>query len=335
MGGSARSSRSAYLRQSRLILPIMNTLLIGLRGVSPHLFQRLAKECNVLPDLQINALERKTFPDGETYLRFTQSTHNGHLILVGNTNDDTVLVEMHALAWQAVHDGVAKITVVIPYFGYSTMERATKEGEVVRAKTQAVLLSHLPKPPQGIHIVVCDLHSEGIPHYFEQGIKVTHLYAQSLFVRYLSERNIPKLVLGTADSGRIKWVESYAKELNVEMAFILKRRDDATHTEIQGVGGASVRGKTVFLFDDMIRTGGSIAKAVETYKKAHAREVIVGTTHLILTRKQPALVLKRIAQAGASCIVTTDTAYPLDGHASVSELPIHVLSLGPKIARLL
>lgn len=258
-------------------------------------------------------LLRKRFPDGETYLRVTENVQDVHVVLVGGTYSDSNLVELVSLGWQVVRDGARRLSLVIPYFGYSTMERAVKPGEVVRAKANAVILSSIPNPPHGLHIFLIDLHSEGIPHYFEGNLNVVHLYANAVIlgkVRELIERK--DLVVGSADTGRAKWVESYARDLRGAVAIVTKRRIDGSTTEVLSVGGQDVRGKTVLIYDDMIRSGGSIVHAIEAYRAAGAARIVVATTHLVLAGAAAAIVanvsiLNRILDAGASDIVATNT----------------------------
>lgn len=254
------------------------------------------------------ALTRKTFSDGETYLRFNEPVRDRHVILVGSTREERDLVEVLALGWQAVRDGAHMLSIAIPYFGYSTMERAVKDGEIVRAKTNAVLFSTIPNPPGGKHIYLLDLHAEGIPHYFEGGANVVHLYAKSAIlgmVRHLAGDE--PLVVGSADTGRAKWVESYARDLGVGVAVITKRRTGDGQTEVLTVGGSEIRGRTVLLYDDMIRSGSSIVNAIHSYRDAGAARVIVATTHLVLQVSEGWRVLQRILESGASDLIVTDS----------------------------
>ena len=85
-------------------------------------------------------------------------------------------------------------------------------------------------------------------------------------------------VMASTDAGRAKWVESLANELGVNAAFILKRRLKGDHTEVSAIN-ADVAGKTVIIYDDMIRSGGSIINAAKTYKDAGAADIFVITTH--------------------------------------------------------
>jgi ribose-phosphate pyrophosphokinase len=282
------------------------------------------------------AVHREQFPDGETYLRIEHSVQNQQVVIIGGTRTADDLLEIVSLAWQAVRDGAAKLSLVIPYFGYSTMERAVQFGEVVRAKVNATLLSSIPNPPGGKVVFLVDLHAEGIQHYFEGNASVVHLYAKGAIlsqVRQLLQAEDRALVVGSADTGRAKWVESYANELGAEIAIITKRRRDGETTEILNVGGAEVKNKTVLLYDDMIRSGGSITKAAKAYLAAGARTIIIACTHLVLTKDAPRQTLARVIQC-ADALVATDSVCPLDTLTQCPEADgkLHCVSIAPLLA---
>lgn len=283
----------------------------------------IARHLEIETRSEDSTLTRKTFSDGETYLRFKEPVRDRHVIIVGSTRDERDLVEILALGWQAVRDGAHTLSIAIPYFGYSTMERAVKEGEIVRAKTNAVLFSTIPNPPGGKNVYLLDLHAEGIPHYFEGGANVVHLYAKAAILGAVRQLvGAAPLVVGSADTGRAKWVESYARDLGVGVAVVTKRRVGDGQTEVLTVGGAEIRGQTVLLYDDMIRSGSSVLSAIRSYHEAGAARVVVATTHLVLQVSDGWKVLQRILDAGVSDIVVTDsiahvtneiTKLPLEG----------------------
>src|SRR5262249_38194283 len=155
------------------------------------------------------------------------------------------------------HDGARRLTLVVPYFGYSTMERAVTAGEVVTAKTRALLLSSIPPAPSGNSALLLDLHSEGLPFYFEGGLVPIHIYATPVVLDAARRLGGEDFVLACVDAGRAKWVQSLANDLGVPASFVFKRRLDAATTEVTAVS-AHVRGKPVVIYDDMIRTGGSL-----------------------------------------------------------------------------
>ncbi len=223
-------------------------------------------------------VEVKEFTDGERYQRILSPVENRDVILIGGTVSDADSMELYDLASALVAYGVNSLSLVVPYFGYSTMERAVKPGEVVTAKTRARLLSSIPKSHKGNKIYLFDLHTEGIPHYFENDLQPVHVYCKEIIMEAAKSVGGNDFVLASTDAGRAKWVESLANDIGVNAAFLLKRRLEGDKTEISAVN-ADVKGQTVVIYDDMIRSGGSIINAAKVYKEAGAEKIFVITTH--------------------------------------------------------
>lgn len=281
---------------------------------------------------ETGSVERKTFPDGEHYRRFEGDLSDRHVVLVGGTFSDEATLELYDLAGAAVGHGAARLSLVVPYFGYSTMERAVRPGEVVTAKARARLLSSLPRPPHGLCALLFDLHSEGIPYYFEGGIATRHVYGKPLVAEAARRfAGGDDFVLASTDAGRAKWVESLASDLGVPAAFVYKRRLDGERTEITGVS-ADVAGRKVVVYDDMIRTGGSLLSAARAYRQAGASELFAICTHGLF----PGRALDRLVESGVfSGIASTDShprARALAGpHLSVSSCAgLFMPHLGPE-----
>lgn len=248
-------------------------------------------------------VELREFPDGERYYRLQTSVENHDVILVGGTISDRDTLEIYDLSWAMVEAGARSLTLVVPYFGYSTMERAVKSGEVVMAKSRAHMLSSIPSPRGGNRIVLFDLHSEGLPYYFDGVIRPVHLYAKEIVIAAARELGGADFVFACTDAGRAKWVESLANDMGVDAAFVYKRRLDGRRTEVSGVS-AQVRDKYVVIYDDMIRTGSSLLKAAAAYRDAGARGIAAITTHGLF----PDDSLAKIQAAGLlDRIVCTDT----------------------------
>lgn len=249
-------------------------------------------------------IEINHFPDGERYIRLISSVADRDVVLIGGTisNDDTL--EIFDLASAIVKYGAQSITIMIPYFGYSTMERAIKVGEVVTAKNRAVLLSAIPKSKYGNKVVLFDLHSEGIPHYFENDLQPVHLYCKEIVMEAAKElSNGNEFVLASTDAGRAKWVESLANDLGVVAGFVFKRRTNAIETVVTSVS-ADVKGKHVIIYDDMIRTGGSLINAAKAYKSFGANRISVITTHGIFVGN----VIDKLIETGIiDKVICTDT----------------------------
>ncbi|MEZ2336917.1 ribose-phosphate diphosphokinase [Mucilaginibacter sp. RCC_168] len=223
-------------------------------------------------------LEVSHFTDGERYQRIICNVEDRDVILLGGTVSDQATLELYDLASSLVSYGANSLTLVIPYFGYSTMERAVLSGEIVTAKTRARLLSCIPRSNRGNKVLLFDLHSEGIQYYFEHGLYPVHVYCKDIVIAAAREYGGNNFVMASTDAGRAKWVESLANDMGVNAAFILKRRLKGDHTEVSAIN-ADVAGKTVIIYDDMIRSGGSIINAAQTYKNAGAGDIYVITTH--------------------------------------------------------
>jgi ribose-phosphate pyrophosphokinase len=239
--------------------------------------------------VEAGVIEVKKFPDGETYHRVLTSVTDKDVVIVGGTYTDSETFELYDIACHCSKAGVSSLTMIIPYYGYATMERAVKEGEIVKAKTRARILSSIPGTPK-TRVVFMDLHSEGTPHYLEGSIQPVHLYAKKLIIEMCQKISIgtdpvwwknKDFVLGSTDAGRAKWVESLANEMGVECAIITKRRTSGSDTSIVGIN-ADVKGKKVVIYDDMIRTGGSLLSAGKAYKDAGASHVYAVASHGVL-----------------------------------------------------
>ena len=238
----------------------------------------LAEKVFALGNFERGQIEVSHFADGERYQRILSNVENRYVVIIGGTINDESTLELIDLASSLVSYGADSLSLVVPYFGYSTMERAVLPGEIVTAKSRARLLSSIPRSNKGNRIYLFDIHSEGIPYYFEHGLYPVHVYCKDIVNNAAREYGGYDFVMASTDAGRAKWVESLANDLGVNAAFILKRRLKGDHTEVSAIN-ADVAGKTVIIYDDMIRSGGSIINAARTYKDAGAKDVIVITTH--------------------------------------------------------
>ena len=229
--------------------------------------------------LEAGSLHIKSFPDGETYHRLISQVRGREVWLLGGTITDQDTLELYDLAQGCVQYGAAALTLIVPYFGYSTMERSVNDGEIVKAKSRALLLSSVPAAPLGSRIVLVDLHAEGIPFYFAPDLQPFHIHTLPLIEKMaLALAGNCNFVLAATDAGRAKWIESMANHMGVPAAFIYKRRLDGTHTEVTATN-ADVAGQHVIIYDDMIRTGGSLLQAAKAYSAEGAAKISVITTH--------------------------------------------------------
>jgi len=275
-------------------------------------YQYLAEKVLALGAYEKGELEVNYFTDGERYQRILSNVNNRDVVIIGSTINDESTLELFDLASSLVSYGVDSLSLVVPYFGYSTMERAVLPGEIVTAKSRARLLSAIPRSNKGNRIYLFDLHSEGIPYYFEHGLYPVHVYCKDIVIKAAREYAGADFVMASTDAGRAKWVESLANDLGVGAAFILKRRLKGDHTEVSAIN-ADVAGKTVVIYDDMIRSGGSIINAAKIYKEAGATDIIVITTHGLFVNDG----LQKLKNCGLiSKLICTDS------HANSQDLAI-------------
>jgi ribose-phosphate pyrophosphokinase len=258
-------------------------------------------------DFERGILERKTFPDGERYLRIATETQARDVVLLGGTPTDLDALEVYDLGCAIARTGARSLSLVMPYFGYSTMERAVKPGEVVTAKTRARLFSAIPSCEGGTRVFLFDLHTDGIEFYFDDAHVTHHIYGQALITEAIHARmGGGGFVLGATDAGRAKWVQSLAQSLGVEPAFVYKRRDPSSgNLKLTGIN-ADVRGRPVMLYDDMIRTGSSLLQAGRAYLGAGATEVHAIASHLVL----PEGSLEKLQSSGVFKSISGTDSHP-------------------------
>lgn len=284
-------------------------------------YQDLGDKITQLGGWQRGSVEVEHFPDGERYQRVVTPVLGKHVVCLGGTLDDACTLELFDLANELANEA-RSLTLVIPYFGYSTMERRVKPGEIVTAKARARLLSAIPQADLGNHIVFVDLHAAGIPHYLEGGVRHTHLYAKEAIKEMCHQLCGHDFVLASTDSGRAAWVESLANEMGVGMSFVFKQRLSGAATQVKAVQ-ALVDGRKVIIYDDMIRTGGSLLTAARAYLDCGATEVHAVASHGLL----PGQALERIQSSGLiQTVGVTDT------HPRVHELSrpcLRITSVAP------
>jgi len=278
---------------------------------------------------QAGDVETRHFPDGERYLRIRTDCVGRDVVVLGGTVTDADTLTLYDLACASVGLGARTLTLMIPFFGYQTMERRVKSGEVVMAKTRARLFSSVPPAGWGNRVVLLDLHSEGIPHYFSGEVRPVHLSAKPVVLEEIRRVGGDNFVLGATDAGRAKWVEGLANDLGVAAGFIFKRRHDDGTVEAAAMN-ADVRGHRVVIYDDMIRTGGSLIGAARAYLDAGATSMAAVATHGVL----PGDALHRLEESGLfSHLVCTDS-HPR-AHELSDEPQIEVVSIADLLAEFL
>ena len=251
-------------------------------------------------------IEWQRFPDGERGMRIVTPVRGRDVVLLAGATDEAESTAIFDLGCALVAQGAERFTLLMPYFAYATMDRASREGDVVTARTRAQLFAAIPRAACGNRITLLDPHGDGLPHAFGPGWCVEALPIEGWlvpFVRRLAEGQ--DVVLGSVDVGRAKWVERMASRLGVSAAFAHKRRLGPDRTEVVALL-ADVKDRHVILMDDMIRSGSSMLGAAAAYRAAGARRVSAYATHGVL----PGDALARLEASGLLTHLTTTDSHP-------------------------
>ncbi len=212
----------------------------------------------------------------------------------------------------------ARITVVLPYYGYARQDRKDQGRVPITAK----LVANLITSAGADRIIALDLHAAQIQGFFD--IPVDHLHAGPVINDYVRLLNIPvqDFVVLSPDEGSIKKALLHQKKLGGSIAVVDKRRSSAMQTTQANLIGASLEGKIAVIFDDMISTAGSVVGAAHVALKAGAREVYACATHAVLCG--PAI--ERLRDSKIRQIVITDSI-PVPPQKQMPNLT--VLSVAP------
>lgn len=276
-------------------------------------YRYLEETFHAVGEFDRGVLEQRPFPDGEIYRRVVDDAWGREVVLLGGTPSDADWLELYDFGCALSRAGARSLSIVMPYFGYATMERAVRPGEVVAARNRARLISAIPPCEGGTRTFLFDLHTDGIEFYFDDRHTTHHIYGAPLVTEMIrtivAER---PFVLGATDAGRAKWVESLARKLGCAPAFVYKRRDPHDgELSITGVN-ADVQGKLVVIYDDMIRTGSSLLQAARAYLEAGAEAVHAVASHLVL----PGDALDQILGSGLVASVNGTDSHPASAKAA-------------------
>jgi len=260
---------------------------------------------------------RKEFGDGEQYYRIDCQSRTElvgkDVIYVATTASDADFLELVRVGHAFAGYGTRRRIFFIPFLGYSTMERAVLPGEVVTTKVNCCLLSSIPNTGWGNTFVLVDVHQAGIVHYFEGPATRVELYAEPILLKGIEALGLvhDNMMFASADLGRPKWVESFAKNFNTEMAFIRKSRDFEKIEVIDVVG--DVKGKNVIIYDDMTRSGSTLVNAADAYLARGALTVYAVLSHLALNSEAVVALLEK---SRIFKIICTNT-HPMTNHKLV------------------
>ncbi|WNB85090.1 ribose-phosphate diphosphokinase [Cellulomonas sp. ATA003] len=264
------------------------------------------------------------FANGEIYVRFGESVRGSDaFVLQSHTAPINEWIMEQLLMVDALKRASAKtITVIVPFYGYSRQDKKHRGREPISAR----LMADLFKTAGADRLMSVDLHTSQIQGFFNG--PVDHLMALPLLASYVRSRvDVSKLTVVSPDAGRVRLADQWSDRLGAPLAIIHKRRDPSVPNQVKVhelVG--DVTGRTCVLVDDMIDTGGTIVQAAEALFEHGAADVIVASTHAIMSG--PAV--DRLKNSRISEVVVSDTL-PIPDDRQFPQLT--VLSIAPLVAR--
>jgi ribose-phosphate pyrophosphokinase len=266
---------------------------------------QLSREIADFLGIPLGQARLRRFPDSEVSFQIDENIRGADVFIVQPTSNpvDQHLMEMLVMIDAFRRSSAARITAVIPYYGYARQDRKDKPRVPISAKLVANLLSAAGTN----RVLTMDLHKAQIQGFFD--IPVDHLFAAPVIVEYCSRLNYPNLTIVSPDAGGAERARAYAKRLDAELAIVDKRRTDDGTAEVMNVIG-DVRGRACILQDDIVDTAGTMQKAAAALKDAGAERVLACAVHGVLS----GAAIERIEKSPLDQMIVTNSV-PLRGDA--------------------
>ncbi len=281
----------------------------------------LAKEICTRLRLSLGQANLTTFSDGELYFQILENVRGKDVFVIQPTcspvNDN--LLELLIMIDAFKRSSAARITAVIPYYGYARQDRKDKPRVPISSKLVADLLTAAGTD----RILTMDLHAGQIQGFFD--IPVDHLYAAPVLIEYLRKQKIPNLTVVSPDAGGVERARAFAKRLNADLAVVDKRRVAKNEAEVMHVIG-QVSGRNVLICDDMIDTAGTLVNTAHALRKKRAMRITACATHGTLSG--PAI--ERLRNAPIDEVVLSNTV-PIGGAKALPNMT--VLSVAGLLAK--
>jgi ribose-phosphate pyrophosphokinase len=297
--------------------PFMATGFGELKVFSGSAHPDLAREIAAFLGVPIGQARLRRFPDTEVSFQIDENIRGTDVFVVQPTCANAVgsvdqhLVELMIMIDAFRRSSAARITAVLPYYGYARQDRKDKPRVPISAKLVANVLS-----AAGTHrVLTMDLHKAQIQGFFD--IPVDHLFAAPVIIDYLARLDSPRLTLVAPDAGGAERARAYAKRLDAELAVIDKRRTDDGAAEVMNVIG-DVGGRTCIIQDDIVDTAGTITKAATALKVNGAERVLACAVHGVLSG--PAI--RRIEESPIDKMIVTNTIPQSAATAACSKIVV-------------
>jgi ribose-phosphate pyrophosphokinase len=241
----------------------------------------------------------KTFSDGEISVEIEENVRGQDVYIIQPLCDpvNNNLMELLIMADALKRSSVERISVVLPYFGYSRQDRRARSARVpITAKVVANMLTSM-----GVErLLTIDLHADQIQGFFD--IPVDNIYATPLFLADIHKQSYDDIIVVSPDVGGVVRARALAKQLNSDLAIVDKRRPEANVSEVMQIIG-DVKGKCCIIVDDICDTAGTLCHAADALKDKGASAVYAYITHGIFSGKADQNIIKSTIDG----IIVTDT----------------------------
>ncbi|MEX2530120.1 MAG: ribose-phosphate pyrophosphokinase [Gemmatimonadota bacterium] len=257
----------------------------------------LSEEIGRILGKPVDAAHILDFADGEIFVRIDKNARGRDVFIIQPTvSPADNIMELLLLIDAAKRASAARITAVMPYYGYGRQDRKDQPRVAIGAK----LVANLVEVAGADRVLGMDFHQHQIQGFFD--VPVDHLYAAPVLTDYFRRKNLEDLVVVAPDVGSAKMARGFAKRLGATFAIIDKRRPGPNESEVLTVVG-DVDGRNCLITDDMVDTAGTMASAVHALRKRGARAVYACATHALLSGK----AAERLSAAPLEELVVTNT----------------------------
>ena len=267
------------------------------------------------------------FSDGESQVEILENVRGCDVFIIQPTcgpSPAETLMELLVMADALKRSSAARITAVVPYFGYSRQDRRSR---LTRVPITAKLAAKMVEASGIDRILTVDLHADQIQGFFD--IPIDNIYAQPVLLDDIMSKNYEDIVVVSPDVGGVVRARAAAKKLNdADLAIIDKRRPAPNMVKVMNVIG-DVEGKTCILIDDMVDTAGTLCQAANILKERGAKKVVAYATHAVLSGN----AISNIKNSELDELVTTNTI-PLSADAAKCN-KIRQLSIAPIMAEVI
>jgi ribose-phosphate pyrophosphokinase len=275
----------------------------GLKLFTGAAHAELAREVASYLKIGVADATVSTFSDGEILIRVNENVRGSDVFVIQPTctpvNDN--IMELLLIVDALKRSSAARITAVIPYYGYARQDRKVQPRVPISAKAVADLITAVGTS----RVLTMDLHAGQIQGFFN--IPVDNLYATPVLLDYVRKQyDAANLVVVSPDAGGVERARSFAKMLKCSIAIVDKRREKVNECEVMNVIG-DVEGVDALILDDMVDTAGTITQAAAALKKKGARRVSAACTHAVLSGS----AVERVNKSVIEEMIVTNTI-PLD-----------------------